>query len=160
MDLGAACAAAAAVSGHEQDDAAEDARPGYVEGVAGREGGEPVAEPLADRLAAAERAARDERVGAHLELHVLRVEGHRVLEVAVVRRRELVEDDVDVALRHPWRPRPGRYWLSAARTDCLHDLVVASTAVGSYPQCAMQLAQRGSRPRPSFSHSVVSTSSW
>src|SRR5260370_42672958 len=28
------------------------------------------------------------------------------------------------------------------------ELIVASTAEGSYPQCAMQLAHRGSLPRP------------
>ena len=36
---------------------------------------------------------------------------------------------------------------------------VASTALGSKPQCAMQLWQRGSRPRPYFDQSVVSMSS-
>jgi hypothetical protein len=30
-----------------------------------------------------------------------------------------------------WQRPSCRYWLSAARTDCLKDLVVASTAVGS-----------------------------
>src|SRR4051795_5817212 len=53
----------------------------------------------------------------------------------------------------------GPYWLKAARSDSLKDFVVASTAVGSYPQCAMQLSQRGSLPRPYLSQSVVSTSS-
>ncbi len=35
----------------------------------------------------------------------------------------------------------------------------SSTAVGSYPQCAMQLSQRGSLPRPYLLQSVVSISS-
>ncbi|CAO0837926.1 hypothetical protein SMICM17S_09167 [Streptomyces microflavus] len=46
----------------------------------------------------------------------------------------------------------------AARRDSFSDPMVASTAVGSYPQCAMQLAQRGSLPRPYFSQSVSSMS--
>src|SRR5262249_42859117 len=37
---------------------------------------------------------------------------------------------------------------TAARSDCFSEVVVRSTAVGSYPQWAMQLSQRGSRPRP------------
>jgi hypothetical protein len=36
----------------------------------------------------------------------------------------------------------------SARIDSRSDEVVASTADGSYPQCAMQLEQRGSLPRP------------
>ena len=35
-----------------------------------------------------------------------------------------------------------------ARRPSLSEPMVASTAVGSYPQCAMQLLQRGSLPRP------------
>ncbi len=48
---------------------------------------------------------------------------------------------------------------TAARSDSFNEPIVAMTAVGSYPQCAMQLAQRGSLPRPNLSHSVVSMSS-
>src|SRR5262249_11915000 len=36
----------------------------------------------------------------------------------------------------------------AALIDSRSEPTVASTAEGSYPQCAMQLAQRGSLPRP------------
>jgi hypothetical protein len=36
----------------------------------------------------------------------------------------------------------------SARIDSRRDEVVASTADGSYPQCAMQFEQRGSLPRP------------
>ena len=46
-----------------------------------------------------------------------------------------------------------------ARMDSRREPMVASTADGSYPQCAMQLAQRGSLPRPKASQSVVSISS-
>ena len=46
-----------------------------------------------------------------------------------------------------------------ARRLSLSEPVVASTAVGSYPQCAMQLLHRSSLPRPYFDQSVVSTSS-
>ncbi len=46
-----------------------------------------------------------------------------------------------------------------ARIDSRREPMVASTADGSYPQCAMQLAQRGSLPRPKASQSVVSISS-
>ena len=35
-----------------------------------------------------------------------------------------------------------------ARIDSRSDDVVASTADGSYPQCAMQFEHRGSLPRP------------
>src|SRR6516162_3126304 len=35
-----------------------------------------------------------------------------------------------------------------ARSDSRSDPIVASTADGSYPQCAMQFAHRGSLPRP------------
>ena len=47
----------------------------------------------------------------------------------------------------------------AARSDSRNEPIVANTAVGSYPQWAMQFAHRGSRPRPYRSQSVVSTSS-
>src|SRR5215212_11505678 len=47
----------------------------------------------------------------------------------------------------------------AARIDSRNELRVASTAVGSYPQCAMQLAHRSSLPRPNWSQSVSSSSS-
>ena len=56
----------------------------------------------------------------------------------------------------------GGYGVTAHRTariDSRNDDIVAMIAVGSYPQCAMQLAQRGSRPRPYASQSVSSTSS-
>lgn len=36
----------------------------------------------------------------------------------------------------------------SARSDSRREDSVAKTAVGSYPQWAMQLAHRGSRPRP------------
>ncbi len=36
----------------------------------------------------------------------------------------------------------------SARMDCRNDPIVASTAEGSYPQCAMQLAHLGSLPLP------------
>ena len=46
------------------------------------------------------------------------------------------------------------------RPECLPDgLRRCDTAVGSYPQWAMQLSQRGSLPRPYFDQSVVSISS-
>jgi hypothetical protein len=38
--------------------------------------------------------------------------------------------------------------LRIARIDSRSDPTVASTADGSYPQCAMQFAHRGSLPRP------------
>jgi hypothetical protein len=46
-----------------------------------------------------------------------------------------------------------------ARSDSRSDPIVARTADGSYPQCAMQFAQRGSLPRPYASQSVSSISS-
>jgi diguanylate cyclase (GGDEF)-like protein len=46
-----------------------------------------------------------------------------------------------------------------ARRLCRSERDVASTALGSYPQCAMQLSQRGSLPRPYFDQSVCSISS-
>ena len=51
------------------------------------------------------------------------------------------------------------YAVTRARMLSLSEPMVASTALGSYPQCAMQLAQRGSLPRPNASQSVVSSSS-
>jgi uncharacterized Zn finger protein len=56
---------------------------------------------------------------------------------------------------------PGKpsYAETRARRLSLSEPMVASTALGSYPQCAMQLAQRGSLPRPNASQSVVSSSS-
>src|SRR5580693_6332812 len=55
---------------------------------------------------------------------------------------------------------PGDPQLSRrARMPSFSDDIVAITAEGSYPQWAMQFAQRGSLPRPYFSHSVVSISS-
>ncbi len=48
---------------------------------------------------------------------------------------------------------PDRLWgcghpPTTARSDSRSEAIVASTAVGSYPQCAMQLAHRSSLPRP------------
>jgi hypothetical protein len=44
-------------------------------------------------------------------------------------------------------PQPGQV-PRIARRDSRSDPIVASTADGSYPQCAMQFAHRGSLPRP------------
>ena len=46
------------------------------------------------------------------------------------------------------RITPGNQLPRAALIVSRSELVVASTAEGSYPQCAMQLAHRGSLPRP------------
>ena len=56
----------------------------------------------------------------------------------------------------PGRVSPVRAWPAGSR---LSEPIVASTAVGSYPQCAMQLLHRSSLPRPYFDQSVVSMSS-
>jgi hypothetical protein len=55
--------------------------------------------------------------------------------------------------------RTNSYQPRSARIDSRSDDVVASTADGSYPQCAMQFEHRGSLPRPYASQSVVSISS-
>ena len=88
------------MGGEEEDDVAQVARLLDLEAVAGCEGPEPVAEPAADRLAALERPALQEGIVAHDEDHVLRVVAHRAREIALVHRRELVADDLDVRLRH------------------------------------------------------------
>jgi hypothetical protein len=54
------------------------------------------------------------------------------------------------------RPQPA---LTNARSDWRIEPIDWSTAVGSYPQWAMQFSQRGSLPRPYRSQSVVSSSS-
>ena len=75
-------------------------------------------------------------------------------------------DDRTSASRRPLGDKPpilvltrDRQRFVAARIDWRRELIVASTAVGSYPQWDMQLAHRGSRPLPYFDQSVSSTSS-
>jgi hypothetical protein len=76
------------------------------------------------------------------------------IEELYLEAREVAGSDLSVS----WYLRR-TYAVTRARMLSRSEPMVASTALGSYPQWAMQLAQRGSLPRPNASQSVVSSSS-
>ena len=72
-----------------------------------------------------------------------------------------VNDTIHFLIRHKRERQAKDGVLPALRRtiDAVGLAMVANTAVGSYPQCAMQFSQRGSLPRPYLDQSVFSISS-